>query len=479
MEITGIVRTAGGVLLVVALLSLGPGVAAIALQRPDATAGFLVTFIASAFVGGSLLLAVRGRQARTTPREAILALIIGWLVAALAAAPPLMGPDAGLMRAYFDALSALTTTGFPPAAAATGDGLRLFWWNLLQWIGGAASLLAILAALAALNIVGAGVQKSPLFTLAPEHVLSRAARLARIVGLAYGAVTAVVFFGVWANGARFADALCVAMASVATGGLVFLDGELTAWRLPTGALGFAGVGLLFGALSFAVHWEALRGRAPAGHVRDRESILFIALMWVWLSLAAFADPPRDGDEAVRLTFEALALTSTAAWDAAPLGVSAMGAPVLFAAVLFGGAAISTTGGLKLQRIIMLVKEIGLELSALAHPSSVSNKRVERAGAGRIATVSGLGVYAVSYGLAVALIIAALGAAGMPLDIAVGAATAALANAGPMLHAAVGARDVATLLASEPALVTLCAGMMLGRVEVLAVFAVLLPGYWRG
>lgn len=481
MDVVAIVRGVAVVVGVTAAAMAAPIIAAAGAGETGLVGVFVATSGAGLFVAAALWLGVRGRTHRAGPRETILVLLLGWAAAAAIACPPLMTPESGVGRAYFDALSALTTTGFRPAFATPNEEIRIFWWHMLQWLGGAATIVTILVALVALNVSGAGVQRSTLFTLTPERLLERTGPVAGIVASIYSGATLVVMLGALAGGAGVLDSVFLAMASVSTGGLVLSSGAASAAGVPGPALVAASFGFLTGALSFAAHWETVRGRAVSEHLRDRETLLFLLLVWVWLTAAAFADPPRSADEGLRLTFEALALASTAGWDAGPLGVSALGAPLVLAAVLFGGAAISNAGGLKLKRVSLLVGRIGDEMRALSHPSSVS-RWAHDAGAGAGATftvMSGLGVYAVCYGVAIGALTGALGLMGAPLDVAAAGAVSALANAGPALAAATDVVQAQLLIAEPGAAAVLCVGMVLGRVEVLAAFAILLGGFWRG
>jgi len=85
------------------------------------------------------------------------------------------------------------------------------------------------------------------------------------------------------------------------------------------------------------------------------------------------------------------------------------------------------------------------------------------------------VLAYAFGLAVLII--AFGAADVEFEVALAAAAAALTNAGPALHLATGA-DAWSAFDNNAGLATFCFGMILGRVEVFAACALLVPAFWR-
>ncbi len=495
MDGVGVARALAGVVLIIAAAA---GLFALAAAMADVmplAGSFAVTAAVGGFFGGAILVGARGGARRGGPREAVLFLILAWIVTPALAAPGLFIDEGGWARSYFDALSALTTTGFPPVfsdmmgggggPAEPEDLLRALWWNALQWLGGAGSIVAIVCVLAAFQAVSAaprGRARGALFVgargaaLDADDVLARFAPAARAVAGPYGGATLLVFLIALAGGENAGDSACIAMAAVSTGGLVLTDGGGSLAGASLMALAAAALGLAVGALSFPALWETVRSGLGRGVARDPETVALAALIVLWLVVALAIDSPRTGMEAGRVAFEVLALATTAGWEAGALGVNAFGAPLVFAAVLFGGAAASTTGGLKLRRVILLISEIGDELRALAHPSSVSH---HPGGARRSAEIAGLGAYAVGFAAAVGGLMIALGAARAPYEVAAAGAVAAVANAGPALHITVGARDAEALLNSPSARAALSGGMILGRVEVLAAFTLLLRAFWRG
>ncbi len=499
MDGVGVARATAGVVLIIVAAAGVFAVAAALADLADLAGSFALTAAVGGFFGGAVLVGARGRADRGGPREAILFVILVWTVAPALAAPGLVVPDGGWSRAYFDALSALTTTGFPPAfsQAAQGFGatmesgaagvVRILWWNTLQWLGGAWSIVAIICVLSGLSVIGggSGFNRRPRrvsvvgvrrATLDGADAMARLGPVSRAVAGPYVGVTVVVFFGAMAGGASVGDAASIALSSVATGGLLLVDGGASLAGASPVLLAAAALGLVFGGLSFPAVWETLRSGPGRGIVRDPETAALAALVLAWFAAALAIDAPRTGEEAGRVAFEVVSLAVTAGWEAGALGVNAFGAPLVFAAVLFGGAAASATGGLKLRRVILLVSEIGDELRTLAHPSSVSH---HPGGPERSAAIAGLGAYVVGFAVAVGGLMIALGAARAPFDVAAAGAVAAVANAGPTLHITVGVGDAEALLSSPPARAALSGGMILGRVEVLAAFTLLLRAFWRG
>jgi trk system potassium uptake protein TrkH len=170
------------------------------------------------------------------------------------------------------------------------------------------------------------------------------------------------------------------------------------------------------------------------------------------------------------------VAATAVWDTGVLGAGAVALPIAVAFALIGGSPVSTAGGVKFLRFFLLSRQALVELQRLAHPSSVAEVRYRGRTLPRSALI-GLLVYVLGYAGVIAGLMLALGAVGASFRAAAAGAVAAVSNAGPLITLL--GDETATHLRSEPvALTALGAGMVLGRVEVLAAFAMLTPAFWR-
>ncbi len=168
---------------------------------------------------------------------------------------------------------------------------------------------------------------------------------------------------------------------------------------------------------------------------------------------------------------------SAAWEGARnwsgLGTTGL---ILMSLSVMGGGIATTAGGVKLLRVYALYKHSQREIQRLNHPNSIagSSRRVRlirREGA-QIAWIF-LMLFVISLGL-VAL---ALSATGISFADSLLFATAGMSNTGPLAHAA-GESFTGYANISDLGKLILCVAMILGRLEALAVIAVLNPNYWR-
>ena len=154
----------------------------------------------------------------------------------------------------------------------------------------------------------------------------------------------------------------------------------------------------------------------------------------------------------------------------PLRVERIPLVLVLFPVLIGGSALSAAGGVKLARLIVLSKRVALEFTQLGYRGSVQTFSF-RGRRQSEETVMGVWVYLVGYIIAVVLGILLLSLIGQPFPYAIRTAVGSLTNAG---HILAGAGDL-----SEPALqLGAILGMILGRIEVIALVPALSPVFWQ-
>lgn len=450
---------------------------------------FLVTGASAGFLGVGLFLGTIGRDMAGGAREALVFAVLAWIITPIFTAAPFLAADEAesFSRAYFDAVSASTTTGFRPAFASDNAPQDLiFWWNALQWAGGFATIVSALVIMPALNLTGPGVHRSPLFTLEPDRLFDRFAPVGAAAFGLYAGATLLIAAVIAATGVTAGDAICLAMAGVSTGGLLMPDGSSTLSGANAGTVLAAGAALGFGLLNFALHWDAIRGRAGrAPYFSDGETRALAAFIFIVFLVMLFAHA-NPGANFAEIFVESVSLVGTAAWDVGAAGLSALAPAVLIGVVVIGASPASAAGGVKLIRFVLLFRHAGAELRRLAHPSSVIDVQYR----GRTVSsrhVMGLMVYAIGYAVAIAGLALMLTLTGATFPTAFFGAMASIANAGPAFdfaliahhgRDAVQAFDAQSFLDDPQTRLTLGAGMVLGRLEVLAALAMLNPSFWK-
>ncbi len=438
-------------------------------------AAFLTSALIALASAGFLILSGRGASALPLSKgDLCLLAVLGWAGGAFFAALPFyLSRDLSASQAYFEALSGLTTTGASmieaPAQSATAI---LFWRALLQWLGGAATLVMGLLVLVPLGAGGMELRRMPIGSGQRDSNFHRLLQAVRFVAPVYSGLTAVCFLLLWGAGASAFGALCLALSTLSTGGF---DPGLAA-APPAPVLLVLALFMLLGAISIPRHREALAGDLAALR-REPEARAFLfligaaAIVLAGYLLSSGLDPLSALFSGL---FAAISLLSTTGYM--PADLPALPPVPVLALALAGGTTLSTAGGIKVLRLLLLFRQSRRELSQLAHPHGVIT-----ASFGGTAIdaplVQSVWTLLILFILSFAGLTLLLAAGGLDALPALSAAAAALANAGPILHLA---QPAAPAYAELPlaALWPFCAGMIAGRVELIAFFSLFTLGFWR-
>lgn len=480
--IIGVVLAAS--LSVIAFAHLLPMLVALSAGQGEQALVFAMTGLLTAFIAGALGLSVRGQGHRPSASERILSLAVIWLIVPAFAAIAFVGvdPDVLYMDAYFDAVSALTTTG----SAVTQLDLRvpeqgvalMVWRATLQWIGGYASVMMTMLVLAQLGLAGLSMRRAPIPPGTTTGPFGRYWPAMLALGVVYGGVTLAGMTGLLIGGTPLIDAICLSFSAVATGGLMPETG-LTLTGISSFSALVICVLLIVGAGNFLRH-AGMSRRTFRTYLDDPEMrYLLLGVIAGGIVLAGVLGlAGRSGLSVIDGMMWMASLLSTAVVPVSEDGFAQIPLLVALAVVFVGGSTMSTAGGLKLMRISLLMKQGGREISRLSHPHGIVHTEF----GGRPFSIPVMrGVWTMFVLLLVAAAIATLGLTlyGVPFDQAVSAAIGALSNAGPVLGFApdgeggVLGMDMMSAYAAMPpgAKLVLCIAMIAGRVEILAAAAV--------
>ncbi|HSM43254.1 MAG TPA: potassium transporter TrkG [Afifellaceae bacterium] len=467
-------------------LMVFPALIALARGEAGSATGYITTALLTVGSSITLIVALRGITVPARRVHALTLVSITWpILAAIAAIPMWFVSDMSYWRAVFESLSAVTTTGFTlitniDAAPAS----MLAWRSALQWYGGFLTLLAVTLVLAPLGVGGLPTRR---LSFMDESARTRQLRLTsqiRIIAFGYAATTLICTFWLLASGVQVFDAFCLAMSTVSTGGMTTHDGPIDTFVPPFGQVGLI-LFMIIGGTSIIWHGMILR---LDGHQlkRHREAYVQIAMILILgLTIAEIYHISSGRSLATVLTaareglFAAASLISTTGFQVREESFSVLPVGVLFALLLIGGGALSTAGGLKFFRVGILLLQSGRELSRSLFPHgvdviSVGGRRWNRP------AVDSLYTMVLAFVLVLASTVCALSLQDIGFEPAVIASLAALSNAGPVYGAGPDAGQPWLALSSFPAisLSALSVAMILGRIELLALFSLLNIAYWR-
>ncbi len=472
-----------GLLLGLFSLTMVPPLAAAWFYADGNAASFAIAL--SVILGGGVLLwmPVRKYRRELRLRDGFLVVVAFWGVLGLSGAVPFLlldEPSMSLADAVFEAVSGLTTTG---ATVITGiDSLPrslLFYRQMLQWLGGMGIIVLAVAILPVLGIGGLQLYRAE--TPGPmkdQKLTPRITETAKALWYIYLGLTVLCALGYRAAGMDWFDALAHSFSTVAIGGFSTHDASLGYFDSPA-VEGVAMVFMTLAGINFALHFVAWRARSPSAYLQDAELrtyCYFLAAMVVCTSGYLYATSTFDGVlDALRFgAFQAIAFGTTTGFTTSGYTAWPGMLPVLLLLSSFVGAcAGSTGGGLKVIRVLLLLKQGLREIRQLIHPNArVSIKIGETALSDRV--VGAVWGFFAAYIVAFVFFLLALMASGLDQVTAFSAVAACLNNLGPGLGA-VGANYAEIGSAAK---LLLSFAMLLGRLEVFTLLVVLSPAFWR-
>jgi trk system potassium uptake protein len=478
-----VVALIGRMVVLFALLMVVP--LAFALSAHDPAEGAFLTAIGlTLFAGGLLSLATRRFRRELQLRDGFILVSLTWVVLAAFAALPLMLAIPGLSftDAYFEAISGLTTTG---ATVLTGlDALPLsvnVWRCFLVLVGGLGIIVLAVAILPLLGVGGAQLFKAESAGPMKDAKLTpRIAETARGLWGVYFGIAVLCFFGYAWAGMSWADAFMHMCATMGLGGFSSHDASFGHWNSPQ-IEAVAVVFMLLAGVSMALYFVAWRQRSLRVLWRNVEARAYGAVMvgtvalvsvyiWAFGAYGTYLDALRH------TVFHVVSIGTTTGFASQDFALWPMFAPVLMLLVgCFATCAGSTGGGIKMVRMLLLLKQSQRELVRIVHPNAVNPVVM----GGQVVSpriMQSVIAFMMMYGATLVLLTMLLLFSGLDVISAFTAVVACVNNIGPGLGEVGPAVNYGGLSDFQTWVCTV--GMLLGRLELLSVLVLFTPQFWR-
>lgn len=445
---------------------------------------FLYSALGSMGVGGVLFFSGRGRG-EIAEKEGFSVVTLGWVFAALSGAIPyyLSGATPSFTDGFFESMSGFTTTGasiFPSYAfPSLGQGI-LLWRSMTQWFGGMGIIVLALVILPALGIGGMQLYKREVPGPTSEKLTPRLRDTAQVLWGVYLILTVVVSLVLFALGMSPLEAINHALTTVSTGG--FSTSASSVGGFNSAGIEWAlTIFMLMGGTNVALHYRFLFHRSKKGsYFKDEEWLWYIAVfLGAFLAVSLFLKIHHGYPVFEALTksaFQVASILSTTGFGSDDYGAwGTFPQLLLLILMVMGGCAGSTSGGVKLVRVVLLFKYMRLEMIKLIHPRAVIHARLgtQRVEIGVLGNIVG---FFFLYLTTVAVITLLVSLDGHSLATSIGAAVSAVGNIGPGLGQVGPASHYGGL--SDYVKWVLMMGMLLGRLELMTVMVLIFPQTWR-
>jgi trk system potassium uptake protein TrkH len=305
----------------------------------------------------------------------------------------------------------------------------------------------------------------------------RITETAKALWYIYLSLTIACALGYWLAGMTPFDAIAHSFSTVAIGGFSTHDASIGYFDSPV-IEGIAIFFMLVSGVNFGLHYFAWRQRSISHYFQDPEFRFYLTLLggtaMITFMVLALTQTYAVNEALRRAVFMVVSIATTTGFSTAEFANWPVMLPfLLFVTAFAGGCAASTGGGMKVIRILLILKQGYREIQRLVHPSAIISVKVGNRPISDRVLEAVWGFFSV-YMLVFVLMLLALLGTGLDQVTAWSAVGATLNNLGP------GLGDVSVHFGSlnDTAKWILCFAMLLGRLEVFTLLVLFTPIFWR-
>ncbi len=482
MQLTVVQRILGLLIMVFSTTMLPPALVGLWYQDPS-----ILPFIESFFIllasGFLIWFPVRELRHELRLRDGFVIVVLFWAGLGVAGGVPLMlsdQPEISVADAVFESISGLTTTG---ATVITGlDTLPksiLFYRQQLQWLGGMGIIVLAVAILPVLGVGGMQLYRAETPGPVKDNKLTpRITETAKALWMIYLMLTISCMLAYWYAGMGLFDALAHSFSTVAIGGFSTHDASIGYFDSPA----IEAVSIFFmlvSGVNFALHFYSWRAVTLRNYWSDSEFRVYIigivAVSFVVIVFLYFSSTITNASLAFRQgLFQTVSIATTTGFATTNYSLWPVFIPVLLLFMSFiGGCAGSTGGGMKVIRVLLILKQGIREVKRLVHPNATFIIKVGKKPLPDNVVEAVWGFFS-AYVFVFVILMMVMLATGMDQVTAFSAVAASLNNLGP------GLGDVAANYASikDVEKWALCIAMLMGRLEIFTLLVVMSPAFWR-
>ena len=421
------------------------------------------------------------RSRKLTIKDGFALVTFAWIVVAIAGSLPfyLTGAIPNYTDAWFESMSGVTTTG----ATIIGNvntlpnlenGIEslpkgiLFWRSFLQWIGGMGIIVFTIAILPLLGVGGVQLFKAEVPGPVADKIKPRVKETAKILWMVYVGFTVLQMTLLRLAGMPIFYAICHAFTTMPTGGFSTQNASIAAYNSPL--IQYIIIFFMFVAgINFTLHFRAITGSFKS-LFKDYElkvyiAIIIIATSLIFLSLSA-SNSDWSHDSFMISLFQTVSIITTTGFGTSDYELWPYFCQLaLFILMFFGAMGGSTSGGMKLTRIILLIKYAGTETKRMLHSRAIIPLRIGERSISDDIVRNTLGFFLIYLFI---FVLTALVLTTFDLDLisAFGAAASAVGNVGPAFGEFGPTDNYALLNPIGKWMLSFC--MLLGRLEIFTI-----------
>lgn len=470
-----------GFLLVVEGVAMLIAMGVSAIYQDAGLMALLNSALISLGVGSLALLATKGADKKIGKHEGFVIVSLVWVVFSFFGSLPYLFSHSipSLTNAFFETMSGFTTTGSSILndIESLPNGI-LFWRSMTQWLGGMGIIVLSLAILPIFGIGGMQLFAAEVPGPTPDKISPRISQTAKSLWIIYFGFTIAETLLLWAGGMTLFDAVNHSLTTMATGGYSTKQASIAYWSSPY--IQYVIIFFMFLAgTNFTLSYLAIHGKFDK--VFKNEEFKYYILFIVGFTAIIFSGLLISTQLGFELAFrDALfqvvsIITTTGYATSDYLTWTPFLTIIMFALFFFGGSAGSTGGGIKIMRVVLLLKNSYYELRRLLHPNAIIPVRFNKRAVSEQIITNVLAFF-MFYFIIFFLSTILYTLIEPDLESAMGAVATSLGNIGPGLGNVGPAENFHHVHPAGKWFLSFL--MLLGRLELFTVLVLFSPAFWR-
>lgn len=481
MNVKSISRTVGLILLITGIFQVFPLLIAVIDHEPRNILAYIESLCLILLVGSALLLFSRGGNRMFSAQEGFAATGLSWIFMSAFGALPffLSGQIPSYVDAFFEMVSGFTTTGASILTDVEAlSRCNLFWRSFSHWLGGMGVLVFLLAVVpGARKNGGTGIYLMRAESPGPsvDKLTPHLRQTAMILYGIYILLTALCIVCLLLGGMPVFDSFCIAFGTAGTGGFAIKNSSMGGYSyfLQTVVTVFM---FLFG-VNFSLYYMLLLRKFKAVFKNEELRLYFgIAAGSIVLIAINISRMYNTVYEAVHhAAFQVVSIMTTTGYGTVDFEQwPAFSKAILLSLMFIGASAGSTGGGLKVSRVLLLMKSIRRTIRKALHPRRVQPVYMD----GRAVSeevCDNVNAYLAIYCVILVLSFAIISVDGFSIGTNFSAVASCFNNIGPGFEL-VGATQNFSIY-SDLSKIVLSLDMLLGRLEIFPLLLLLSPDTW--
>lgn len=450
-----------------------------AIYRESAAFAFFWSILCVGVIG-MLLVIKKPKSTVLYSREGFVIVALSWIFLSIFGALPFV--FAGVVPHFADALFE-TVSGFTTTGASIFKDVEalpkciLIWRSFTNWIGGMGVLVFIMAFLPLSGAHNMNIMKAESPGPSVSKLVPRVRTTALILYVIYVVLTAAQFILLLCGGETVFDAINISFSTAGTGGFAVLNSSFA--NKSSYVQIVTAVFMLVFSINFSSYYLAFKGRfreALSSEVKVFIGIVAVAVAIITIDVLRGEFFTSFGEALKHSLFSVSTIISTTGFASTNFDIwPSLSKTIIVVLMFIGACAGSTGGGIKVSRLIILVKGMVRELRSLVHPKRVKKISVDSRQVGH-EVIRSVNAYIVCYLLIFVFSVLLISFEEHDFVTNFTAVAATLNNIGPGLELVGPVQNYAFF--SIPSKLLLCFDMLAGRLELFPMLVLFYPGTYK-